>query len=48
LAQVVYVRRWGDIGVGWRYLDFQQGSQNATSNLRLSGPVVSFTFRFGG
>jgi hypothetical protein len=48
LAQVAYVRRWGDIGLGWRYLDFQQGSEKATANLRMSGPVITFNWRFGG
>jgi hypothetical protein len=48
LAQVAYVRRWGDIDLGWRTLEFEQGSQNATANLRMSGPIITFRFRFGG
>lgn len=48
LAQVAYVRRWGDVGLGWRYLDFQQGSENKTANLRMSGPIITLHYRFGG
>lgn len=48
LAQVAYVRRWGDIGLGWRYLEFEQGSENATANLRMNGPIITLRYRFGG
>lgn len=48
LAQVAYVRRWGDIGLGWRYLDFEQGSEKATANMRMSGPIITLRYRFGG
>lgn len=46
LAQAAYVRRWGDIGVGWRTMAFSQGAQKSTSNLRMSGPILSVAFHF--
>jgi hypothetical protein len=48
LAQVAYVRRWGDIDFGWRTMQFSQGSQNSTSDVRMSGPILTLRFRFGG
>ena len=48
LAQVGYVRRWGDIDFGWRTMQFSQGSQNATADVRMSGPILTLRFRFGG
>lgn len=48
LAQVAYVKRWGDIGLGWRYLDFEQGSEKSTANLRMTGPIITLRYRFGG
>jgi hypothetical protein len=48
LLEAAYVKRWGDIGIGWRTLEFSQGSQNSTADLRMSGPIVSVSFRFGG
>jgi hypothetical protein len=48
LAQVAYVQRWGDIDFGWRTLQFSQGAQNSTSDLRMSGPILTLRFRFGG
>lgn len=48
LAEVAYVRRWGDVGLGWRYLDFEQSGQKSTANLRMSGPIISLRYRFGG
>jgi len=48
LAQVAYVRPWGDIDFGWRTLEFSQGAQNSTADLRMSGPILTLRFRFGG
>jgi hypothetical protein len=48
LAQAAYVRRWGDIGIGWRALEFSQTAQKSTADVRMSGPIISLTFRFGG
>lgn len=48
LAQVAYVRRWGDLDFGWRTLQFSQSGQNSTSDIRMSGPILTFRFRFGG
>jgi hypothetical protein len=48
LAEVAYVRGWGDIDFGWRTLQFSQGSRNSTSDLRMSGPILTLRLRFGG
>jgi hypothetical protein len=48
LAQVAYVKRWGDIGLGWRYLEFEQGRTKSTADLRMSGPIITLRYRFGG
>jgi hypothetical protein len=48
LAQVAYVRRWGDLDVGWRTLQFSQGAQRATASVRMSGPILTLRFCFGG
>ena len=47
-AQVAYVRRWGDIDFGWRTLQFSQGAQNSTADVRMSGPILTLRYRFGG
>src|SRR5262249_17480348 len=48
LAQVGYVRRWGDIDIGYRTLQFQQTAQRSTADVRMSGPIITLRFRFGG
>jgi hypothetical protein len=48
LVEFAYAKRWGDIGLGWRYLDFEQSGANATANLRMSGPIFAIRWRFGG
>jgi hypothetical protein len=47
-AQLAYARRWGDIGFGWRYLDYEQGSGKVSQSLRMSGPILTAHIRFGG
>jgi hypothetical protein len=48
LVEVAYVRRWGDIELGYRTLEFSQGAVNSTADVRLNGPVIGVRFRFGG
>jgi hypothetical protein len=48
IAQAAYVTRWGDIGIGWRALEFSQAAQRSTADVRMSGPIITVTFRFGG
>jgi hypothetical protein len=46
-GMLAYAMRWGDLGVGWRYLDYQPGD-GALNNLRITGPIIGGHFRFGG
>lgn len=48
LGQVAWVHSWGDVALGWRYMEFKQGTQNATDNLKLNGPIITLNWRFGG
>lgn len=48
LAQVAWVHSWGDVALGWRYMEFKQGSENATADLKMNGPVITLNWRFGG
>jgi len=45
-GQLAYAWRWGDVGFGWRYLDFQSDSGKAIQSLRMSGPIVIAHYRF--
>jgi hypothetical protein len=47
-AQLAYAARWGDVGIGWRYLDYQQNSGKLIQDLRMSGPILIARYRFGG
>ena len=46
-AQLAYAKHWGDFGIGWRYLDYQEGSGQRLQSLRLSGPILVVRYRFG-
>jgi hypothetical protein len=48
LGQVAWVHSWGDVALGWRYMEFRQGTQNATANLKMNGPLITLNWRFGG
>lgn len=48
LGQVAWVHSWGDVALGWRYMEFKQGRQNATANLKMNGPIITLNWRFGG
>jgi hypothetical protein len=48
LAAVAHVWGWGDVDLGYRTLQFSQGTQNSTADVRMSGPVITVRFRFGG
>lgn len=45
-GQLAYAWRWGDVGLGWRYLDYRADSGNAIQSLRMSGPIVIAHYRF--
>jgi hypothetical protein len=47
-AQLAYAQRWGDIGFGWRYLDYEQEKGKVSQGLRMSGPILTMHYRFGG
>ena len=47
-AQLGYAQRWGDVGLGWRYLEFKQSSRSGAADLTLSGPIATVRYRFGG
>jgi hypothetical protein len=37
---------WGDLGVGWRYLDYDVRSDRPVSDMNFSGPAMGATFRW--
>jgi hypothetical protein len=43
---VTYAFGWGDLGVVWRYLDYQMGSGKAVDNANFNGPALGATFRW--
>jgi hypothetical protein len=47
-GQFAYVERWGDIGVGWRYIDYQMHDGSVLQNVQMSGPILSARIHFGG
>ncbi len=46
-AQFAYAQRWGDVGLGWRYLDYEPQDGKSLQNLRISGPILVAHYRFG-
>jgi len=46
MAGVTYAYSWGDIGVVYRHIAYQQKQPDLLDNLSLSGPAFTFTFRF--
>jgi hypothetical protein len=48
LAAVARVWRWGDLDLGYRTLQFSQGTANSTADVRMSGPIITVRIRFGG
>ncbi len=46
LAGVGYRFHWGDVSLGYRYIDWRFGSDSDIDNFNLSGPMLAATFRF--
>ncbi len=47
-GQIAHAWSWGEIGVGWRYLTYDQDDEKLVQDLSLSGPIITVLFRFGG
>ena len=43
---VAYSYKWGDIGLVYRYLSYEQGGNKLIEDLKLSGPALGASFRF--
>ena len=43
---VSYAFGWGDVGLVWRYLDYDLGSGGAIEDINFSGPAVGAKFRW--
>jgi len=43
---VSYVFGWGDLGVAWRYLDYDLGSDGPIADINFNGPALGATFRW--
>lgn len=41
-----YSYKWGDIGLVYRYLSYEQGGNKLIEDLKLHGPALGATFRF--
>ncbi len=41
-----YAFGWGDIGVAWRYLDYDLGSDGPIADLNLNGPAIGVRWRW--
>ncbi len=46
-GQLAYTYFWGDIGIGWRYMDYQPHDGGVLQNLTMSGPILVAHYRFG-
>ena len=44
-AELAYAWSWGDVGVGWRYLDYDMDGDPLDS-LTMSGPILGLRYRF--
>jgi hypothetical protein len=43
---VTYGFGWGDIGLTYRHLEWEQGDDELVQDLQFDGPALSATFRF--
>ena len=43
---VGYSYKWGDLGLVYRYLSYEQGGNKLIEKLELGGPALGATFRF--
>lgn len=41
-----YAFGWGDLGVAWRYLDYDTGSDGPITDLDMSGPAIGASWRW--
>lgn len=46
VAGISYSFKWGDIGLVYRYLSYEQGGNKLIEDLTLKGPALGATFRF--
>jgi hypothetical protein len=46
MVGLAYAFRWGDLGVAWRYLDYDLPSDRAIAALDFSGPALGATFHW--
>ena len=44
MTGVTHTYGWGDVGLVYRHLAYDQGSDGLLQNLSFSGPALSFTF----
>ena len=43
---LAYAFGWGDLGVAWRYLDYDLGSGGPIADMNFNGPALGATFRW--
>jgi hypothetical protein len=41
-----YAFGWGDLGIAWRYLDYDTGSDGPITDLNMNGPAIGATWRW--
>jgi len=46
MVGLAYAFGWGDLGVAWRHLDYDVGSDGPIADLNFSGPALGATFRW--
>ena len=46
MVGLAYVFGWGDLGVAWRYLDYELKSDGPITNINFNGPALGATFRW--
>jgi hypothetical protein len=46
MVGLAYAFGWGDVGVAWRYLDYDLNSDGPISEMNFNGPAVGATFRW--
>ena len=46
MVGLAYEFGWGDLGVAWRYLDYELKSDGPITNMNFNGPALGATFRW--
>jgi hypothetical protein len=46
MVGVAYAFNWGNLGLAWRYLDYDLGSDASISSMNFNGPALGATFRW--